>query len=677
MENDGSVSDDITPEKHVLRRCRTKTSADGSVMPAAEQAAWSPKELVAAVKEAKGKGKTIPKDLAIALANTVKGMKGKGKGMTDAATEPVGSSGWINPRKLQLDVDEKHGAKAKTADHTATRDEDKQPKKPRSPKTDAAGECEKHKNKTADDAKDEAPKTKRAGEVKDKKKKKKPCEEAEDEAPKKKSKPGKEKDEEAEDEAPKKNSAGERKDEKKKKTREEAEDEAAKKNGKEEDEEAEREAPKKNRAGEVKDKKKPCEEAEDEAPKKNRAGEEKDKKKKPCEEADDEAAKKKKQGKGEDEEVEDEAPKKNSAGEVKDKKKKKCEEAEDEAPKKKSKPGKDKDEEAEDEAPKKNSAGERKDEKKKKTREEAKDEAPKKKSKPGKEEDKAPRKKNADSNNDERDDNARSKMNAADEIDDEEEDLAKTPELDQPTGETFECDKSLLTEQERKELAIHRAIEARVQKMDDVELGRAVKKAKKHPRMMEYLEHEIGLTQQDLKDLVFGEEDAMEELVSFEYWLAWVDGQTKVCPGDALRTAPTLEYPLQAILDAPAEEEAGVAKMKQLMIEECKGVLRWPRVYPYKPKETLDTSIQRTVEECWYGQDRQPAEEKKEEAKKTDPPLDRTNTMRRSAQCLNTPICILWFSDTRSKSRTVVLALLMYEGLLYVAMMEDFIGYGP
>ncbi|CAK9027247.1 unnamed protein product [Durusdinium trenchii] len=69
---------------------------------------WStPQGMIQAVKKAKGLGKAIPRELAQALASTLKGMKGKGKGLHQGeretampSFEPVASSGWLHTKRL-------------------------------------------------------------------------------------------------------------------------------------------------------------------------------------------------------------------------------------------------------------------------------------------------------------------------------------------------------------------------------------------------------------------------------------------------------------------------------------------------------------------------------------------------------------------------------------------------
>lgn len=88
----------VTPEKGILRRCPSKRAAEGAPFPS------TPQGMLAAAKAYKGQGKPIPRDLAIALATAVKGMKGTGKGVKKdvdgkGPAEPVASSGWVQPRR--------------------------------------------------------------------------------------------------------------------------------------------------------------------------------------------------------------------------------------------------------------------------------------------------------------------------------------------------------------------------------------------------------------------------------------------------------------------------------------------------------------------------------------------------------------------------------------------------
>ena len=83
-----------TPRKSILRSVSGDDLGD-----------WStPQGMIQAVKKAKGLGKAIPKELAQALASTLKGVKGKGKGLETAAKsnplEPVASSGWLNAKQI-------------------------------------------------------------------------------------------------------------------------------------------------------------------------------------------------------------------------------------------------------------------------------------------------------------------------------------------------------------------------------------------------------------------------------------------------------------------------------------------------------------------------------------------------------------------------------------------------
>ena len=491
--------DDITPDKKpVLRRCRSKMPAEGS---------WSPKELVAAVKEAKGKGKAIPKDLALALANTVKGMKGKGKGVKGIDEKPEQSSGWIQPRRLNLDRPE-------VVDDDDARTPEGNDGKPR--------EDTKGKNKTPEED-SEVPKSNKKNNAK----------REDHEAPKDKAEEG--------DPALKVKK-------KKKKT--------------DEEEEAE------GKAAKTKKKKADDEEDEDTAPKRKKKAEE------------DENTLGKKDKKMQNEEEEEEAPKK---------KKKKQEDE----PKKKKKAKDDK----ENDGLKKKAGDEEEDE-------------------PAL----APQKKTSEEEN-----GNEASVQVVDDEEAEEEAAAGDNENDDKTNEW------LLTEKEKKEMAIERGIRARVEKMDEAETARRVKKTRKDPMLKEYLKDEIGLTKDEIKDFEFGDEDPIEEIISFDFWLATKDGQTK--DNNALKTAPTLDYSgkdgerFLAIKDGTTsvksnqagELKGALSNSKQLKIEDCKAVLRWPRVCPFKPRgKQLDTSIQRTVDQCWYGQECNADKKQKTEEGKTN-----------------------------------------------------------
>ena len=191
-------------------------------------------------------------------------------------------------------------------------------------------------------------------------------------------------------------------------------------------------------------------------------------------------------------------------------------------------------------------------------------------------------------------------------------------------------------------------LRTRFEKMDDRELEKAVTKVKAdRPLLKKYLK-EVGLTKEEMKGFVFGDEDALEELVDFELWCnARGVASAKPTPTaekTQLSQQPTIDYtqrqpePMVSFadgaggwdeewLDEFGDGEAGCGngcdkRMKQTQLEDCEAVLRWPRVYTYTVQDTKpDASIQTTLEEHWCMQgEGEDEREKKEETAKWNPP---------------------------------------------------------